>query len=138
MCYKSYQNSPSPICLTASRSFSCGGTSSQSNASRAQAPTYSPPGPMGFRNLTSCTGSPLNVSTWKYCCSKVQTSRENWSTAIAIEYKHCSAVTHPFLGAFAKLLKATITFYMSLCPSLRPSVWNNSAPTRQSLMKFDI
>jgi Na+-driven multidrug efflux pump len=27
--------------------------------------------PMGFRNLTSCTGSPLNVSTWKYCCSEV-------------------------------------------------------------------
>jgi len=114
MCYKSYQNSPSPICLTASRSFSCGGTSSQSNASRAHAPTYSPPGPIGFRNLTSCTGSPLNVSTWKYCCSKVQTTRENWSTAIAIEYKHCSTVTHPFLGAFAKLLSTRLSVRLSI------------------------
>jgi len=74
---KSYQNSPSPICLTASRSFSCGGTSSHSNESRAQAPTYSPPGPMGFLNLTSCTGSPLNVSTYKYQQSKVQIDHGN-------------------------------------------------------------
>ena len=96
MSYKSHQNSPSPICLTASRSFSCGGTSSQSSASRAQAPTYSPPGPMGFLNLTSCTGSPLNVSTWKYCCSKVQRIRENWRTAIAIECKNYSDVNIPF------------------------------------------
>jgi hypothetical protein len=92
---------------------------------------------MGFRNLTSCTGSPLNVSTWKYCCSKVQKTRENWNTANAVECKHCSIVTHPCLGAFAKFRKVTISFYMSLCPSVRPSVWN-SAPTRQIFMKCDI
>lgn len=58
-----YQNSPSPRFLAASRSFSCGGTSSQSTESLAQAPTYSPPGPSGFLSLISWIGSPLNVST---------------------------------------------------------------------------
>jgi hypothetical protein len=38
------------------------------------------------------------------------------------------------LGAFLKFLKATISFVMSVCPS----VWNNSAPTGQISMKFDI
>ena len=39
-----------------------------------------------------------------------------------------------FLGAFAKLIKATISFVMFV----RPSAWNNSAPTGRILMKFDI
>jgi hypothetical protein len=39
-----------------------------------------------------------------------------------------------FLGVFAKLQKATISFVMSVCPSAR----NNSAPTGWILMKFDI
>ena len=38
-----------------------------------------------------------------------------------------------FLGAFAKLLNAIISFVMSVCPS----VWNNSAPTGRIFMKFD-
>jgi hypothetical protein len=32
-----------------------------------------------------------------------------------------------FLGAFAKLRKAAISFVMSVCPSVRPSAWKNSA-----------
>jgi hypothetical protein len=41
-----------------------------------------------------------------------------------------------FLGAFAKLRKATIFF--SPCPSVCPPAWNNSAPTRRIFTKFDI
>jgi hypothetical protein len=37
-------------------------------------------------------------------------------------------------SAFAEFRKATVSFGMSL----RPSAWNNSAPTGQILMKFDI
>ena len=39
-----------------------------------------------------------------------------------------------FLGDFAKLRKATISFIMSLCLS----TWNNSATSRRILMKLDI
>jgi hypothetical protein len=38
----------------------------------------------------------------------------------------------PFLGAFVKLLKATIIFVMSV----HLSIWNNSVPTAQVFMKF--
>jgi hypothetical protein len=39
-----------------------------------------------------------------------------------------------FLGAFARLQKATISFVISVCRS----AWNNSALTRRIFMKFDI
>ena len=38
------------------------------------------------------------------------------------------------LGAVAKLRIATVSFVTSVCPS----AWNNSAPTAQIFMKFDI
>ena len=41
-----------------------------------------------------------------------------------------------FLGAFAKLQKATISFGMSVRLSVSPFVWN-SAPTRRIFMKSD-
>jgi hypothetical protein len=41
-------------------------------------------------------------------------------------------------GAFAKLRKATISFVMSVRRFVRPSAWNNSAPTGRKFMKFDI
>ena len=47
-----------------------------------------------------------------------------------------------FLGAFAKLRKATVSFVMSVClshiPSLRPSTWKNSDPTEQLFMKSNM
>jgi hypothetical protein len=48
-----------------------------------------------------------------------------------------------FLGAFAKLQKATFSFVMSaVCLSVSlpvcPPAWNNSAPTGWIFMKFDI
>ena len=39
----------------------------------------------------------------------------------------------PFLGAFAKLRKATVSFVVCVCPS----TWNSSVPTEQIFMKFD-
>jgi len=45
-------------------------------------------------------------------------------------------LTYRFLGAFAKLRKATISCVVSV--SVRPSVWKNSAPSRRIFMKIDI
>jgi len=42
----------------------------------------------------------------------------------------------PILGAFAVLRKATISFVMSVSPSVRKSVRNNSAPTGPIFMKL--
>jgi len=42
-------------------------------------------------------------------------------------------MTAPFLGAFAKLRKATISYVISV----RLSAWNNSAPTGRTFKKFD-
>jgi hypothetical protein len=44
----------------------------------------------------------------------------------------------PFLGAFAKLRKATIVVVMSISPSVRLFAWNNLAPTGRIFMKIDI
>jgi hypothetical protein len=38
-----------------------------------------------------------------------------------------------FLGVFAELRKATISFVMSV----HPPAWNNTVPTRRIFMKFD-
>jgi ribosome biogenesis protein Nip4 len=47
-----------------------------------------------------------------------------------------------FLGAFVKLRKATISFFMSVrpsvCLSVRLSAWHNLTPTGRILMEFDI
>jgi len=40
------------------------------------------------------------------------------------------------LDMFAKLQKVTISFVISVSLFVRPSLWNNSAPTRQIFMKF--
>jgi hypothetical protein len=42
------------------------------------------------------------------------------------------------LGAFAKLRKATITFFVSVRPSARPFAWHKSVPTGRIFMKFGI
>ena len=43
-----------------------------------------------------------------------------------------------FVGAFEKLRKTTVSFVMSVCLSVCPSAWNNSAPSGRIFMKFDI
>jgi hypothetical protein len=47
------------------------------------------------------------------------------------------SISNHFLGKLAKLRKATISFVMSVCLSVRPSAWNNSVPTGRIFMKFD-
>jgi hypothetical protein len=42
------------------------------------------------------------------------------------------------LGAFTKLPKATASFVMSICPSIRPFLWNKSVPTGPRVMIFYI
>ena len=55
-----------------------------------------------------------------------------WKAATKMKLKKIKS--RSFLGAFAKLRKATINFVMSVSPfSAR-----NSTPTRRILMKFDI
>jgi hypothetical protein len=41
-----------------------------------------------------------------------------------------------FLGAFAKLHKATISYVTSFSSFIRLSAWNNPAPTGRIFMKF--
>ena len=43
-------------------------------------------------------------------------------------------LNEPFVGAFAKLRKATVNFVTSV----RPSAWNNLDPTRRIFVKFDV
>ena len=43
-----------------------------------------------------------------------------------------------FWGAFAKMRKANVCFFMSVCLSVRPSAWNNSSLTGRKFMKFDV
>ena len=43
-----------------------------------------------------------------------------------------------FLGVFPKFWRMNISFVMTVCPSVRPSAENTSAPNGQILMKFDV
>jgi hypothetical protein len=43
-----------------------------------------------------------------------------------------------FLGMFEKLQKPTLSFVMSVCPSVCLSAWKNLAPIGWIFMKFDI
>jgi len=51
---------------------------------------------------------------------------------------HISVLLNDFLGAFAKLLKGTTSFVVSVRMSFRPSAWNILASTGQTFVKIDI
>ena len=56
-------------------------------------------------------------------------------TALWYQNRQLKFITaYQFLGAFVKLLKATIGFSVSVRPSQR----NNSTPTRRIFMKLDV
>ena len=56
-------------------------------------------------------------------------------TALWYQNRQLTFITaYLFLGAFAKLLKATVSFGVSVRPSQR----NNLAPTRRIFMKLDV
>jgi hypothetical protein len=44
----------------------------------------------------------------------------------------------PFFGASAKIPKATVSFVMSVRPSVRASAWKTSFPTGRGFIQFDI
>ena len=66
-------------------------------------------------------------------CNSTADRRLEWNPKIIIRvaFPLCNIVK-PFLGAFAKLPKANISFLMFL----RLSAWNNSAPTVRIFIKF--
>ena len=45
---------------------------------------------------------------------------------------------HRFLGMLAKLRKVTVSFIMSVCPSVRTSVWDNSPSSGRIFTKIVI
>jgi hypothetical protein len=54
-------------------------------------------------------------------------------------YEHaCVVGKSVLLSAFAKMRETTISFGMSVCPSIRPSLWDNSAPIGRNFMEFHI
>ena len=72
----------------------------------------------GSRIICSCATLPTSYpAVWPTVC-----------------YSMNAEIGH-IVGAFAKLLKATVSFVMSVCPSV---LWNNSARTGRIFMKFDI
>jgi len=60
------------------------------------------------------------------------------SKAISENGQNCIEKHFGFFGAFEKFRKATITFVMYVCVSVRLTAWNNSAPIRWIFMKSDI
>jgi hypothetical protein len=60
------------------------------------------------------------------------------SVATTTKSRNGRLLSEAFLGAFAKLRKAIMSFVMSVRLSVLLSAWNNSAPTGRIVMKFDI
>ena len=72
-------------------------------------------------------------------CSNSETDSHLMVLSVKVRVQKLS-VTMPwrYEGAFAKLQKDTISFIMSVSPSIPLSTWNNSASTGWTVMKFDI
>jgi hypothetical protein len=68
------------------------------------------------------------------CNHEDQLVRNNSKTASVLR----TMLTDPAVGAFAKFQETTISFVVSVHPSVRTSKWNNSAPTGRIFMIFDI
>ena len=78
----------------------------------------------------------VNIISWYYLqiCAFITTCI---LTIWRQTYAPC-AQNVEFLGAFAKLRRAIISFALSVCLSVRPTACNNSAPNGRISMKFDI
>ena len=70
--------------------------------------------------------------------------RQFWVVWVACVRDLCGSICQKvrysescFLGTFAKFLKTAVELRHA-CSSVRPSTWNNSAPTGRIFMKFDI
>ena len=85
-----------------------------------------------YKSPRRCNLEHLNIRAWYIFLIKPE--------LCSYEMLHTRdfAFGQPFLGTFAKLRIATISFFVSVCPSVCLSAWNNSAPTGRLFMKFDI
>jgi hypothetical protein len=77
--------------------------------------------------LDVITNMTWRVKSWRFClkcylCTSITNSLlgPNLSEVTAL-YPYWIWQTHPFLGAFAKLRKATSSFVIFVCPSVLPS-----------------
>ena len=57
---------------------------------------------------------------------------------LRVVWRCCFCTYYLLLGAFAVLRKATISFALSVCPSLCLTAWNNSTATGHIFIKFHI
>ena len=73
---------------------------------------------------------------WEPCETRSVSHEEECHLYSYIRVRRICAVTS--LAAFANLLKATVSFVMSVCMSGRPSAWNTLAPNGRIFMKFCI
>jgi len=72
-------------------------------------------------------------------CYEVATEERSWKADLhKSQESNASKCPSSFLGAFTEFRKATMSFVMSVCPSVSPSAWNNSAPTGRIFVKVDI
>ena len=93
--------------------------------------------PLVLRSLLGLPHRPLLPDETDWSAGE-NVNRQRRNRRILIPEKNLSQFQ--FLGTFAKFLKATINFVMSVrlsgCPSARSSVWNNSAPTTRISYNF--
>lgn len=84
---------------------------------------------------SSCHGIYLNFN-YIHGTQKVvwETTCQSKANQICFHAEQLPQLYVRFLRAYAKLRKATITFVLSVCPS----VWKNSALTGRSFKKFNI
>ena len=84
----------------------------------------------GFHNTSQPITNTVNGEAHRLVANNLTGWKVKWLALLVV----CIAI---ILGAFTKLRKATISFVMSVRPSVSLSAWNDSPPTGQILMKFN-
>jgi len=89
-----------------------------------------------------------DVSVVQFWCLDTVKSKNTISPSVLIPVRNTQTQVMPpsmlfyteilMLGAFARLQKSTVSFIMSVRPSVLPSTSNALAPTGRIFMKFDI
>jgi hypothetical protein len=96
--------------------------------------------PHFVQKVTENINSSLNNMSAQKICSGLYVDWKN--PRIQCKIPHTVVVLREsekrFLGAFAELRKATVSFVTSFCPSICLSAWNNTAPSGRIFMKFYI
>jgi len=89
----------------------------------------------GYRCWTRCDLAWLNTchSRVRFSVSSFEEHERRQEILRVLTPGLCCTIRLTFLGALAKLRKATVCFVMSLCPG----AWNCSVPTIRIFMKFE-